>query len=187
MMGPDVEAILSSISAVENAIENGIKSLGNDSSYRIVTINEREEPKISNGYAKDAIATMSQVDTGRMKSLKKGLYTSSDSLNNSNGSPWTELEKLEAAINACSNDTVSFMGDRVKLMGLMNIALSRAVDAKWAICIYHDYIQRGYDFKYNDKKPSIKFPGEEGKETTGNIASGYTDNVHIPETSYDPY
>lgn len=187
MMGPDVEAILSSISAVENAIENGIKSLGNNSSYRITTFEDQEQPNSGSGYAKAAIAAMAEVDTGRMAGLKESIFTNTESFNNSNGSPWTELERLQSAIDACANDSVTYMGDRIRLMGLLNIALSRAVDAKWAICIYHDYIQRGYDFKYNNNTPSIKFPGENGKETTGNIASGFTDNVHVPVPSIDPY
>lgn len=187
MMGPDVEAILSSISAVENAIENGIKSLANDSSYQIKIIENHEQPKSGSGYAAAAIAAMAEVDISRMNGLKESIFTSTESFNNSNGSPWTELERLQSAIDACSNDSVRYMGDRVKLMGLLNIALSRAVDAKWAICIYHDYIQRGYDYKYNNNTPSIRFPGENGKETTGNIASGFTDNVHVPIPSIDPY
>ena len=58
----------------------------------------------------------------------------------------------------------------------------RVTDAKWAMLTYHDYIQRGFDAKFNDKRPSIAFKQANKKdESIGNIRQDFEENVNIPK------
>lgn len=193
MMGKDAERIGAGIDAVKDALANGIQALCNNSSYQITTSGmhgEVENPKPGSGFMTAAVNALGvlDVDVGKMNALASELYTSPTSFNNSYGSPWTELNNLKAAvIDASSHDTVNFMGDRLCLLGYMQVALSRAIDAKWAIVVYHDYIQRGFDNKFNNNEPSIKFSAGINRESIGNLKQEYDENVNIPKESIDPF
>lgn len=194
MMGKDIERMLSGICVVINVLEAGIDSIAAASSYRIETEGDHNEVEKQNimqtTFLSSIMSAVSDIDgdLSKMISIRDGLYTDASSFNNSNGSPWTELNKLKESIDKFSNPvSIEFMGHRVQLLALMQIALSRAVDAKWALIIYHDYIQRAYDNIYNGNVPSIKFPGEGMKESTGNLTGNYTNNVHMPKQKFDPF
>ena len=193
MMGKDVERIVAEIDGVKDALVAGIQFLCTNSNYQIQTEGvhgEAEIPVPGSGFMIAAMTALSnmEADIGKMDELKAGLYTSANSFNNSYGSPWTELNSLKAAVTTANNfDVVNFMGDRLCLLGHMQIALSRAVDAKWAMTIYHDYIQRGFDNKFNNNEPSIKFNAGINRESTGNLKQEYSENVNIPKESIDPF
>lgn len=194
MMGKDIERMLSGICNIIDVLESCILEVSASASYQIETTGTHGEEETTNtldiGFLesiKSAINSMSG-DLSNMSSIQSGLYVDSSSFNNSNGSPWTELSKLKESINRFTNPvSIKYMGHRVQMLGLMQVALSRAVDAKWAIITYHDYIQRAYDNKYNGNNPSIKFPGSDMGESTGNINGNYDENVHIPKKSHDPF
>lgn len=194
MMGKDVERILSGICKIIDTLDSCIKSLSQSCSYRIGSEGEYGENETSNeldiSFTSSLKASLSNVSTDLTKlgSIGSSNYTSTSSFNNSHGSPWTEISKLQESLNQFSGSGIlKYMGQRIYLLGLMQSAMSRAVDAKWALIIYHDYIQRAYDYKYNGKKPSITFSGVNMEESTGNLKGSYTENVHISPTSYDPF
>lgn len=194
MMGKDIERMLSGICEVINALDAGINSVAASVSYRIETegdYNEIEKQNImSTSFLSNITSAVANIeeDLSKMISISEGLYTDTSSFNNSNGSPWTELNKLKESIDKFSNPvSIEYMGHRIQLLALIQIALSRAIDAKWALIIYHDYIQRAYDNIYNGNTPSIKFPGSNMEESTGNIAGNYTENVHMPKKKFDPF
>ena len=203
MMGKDVERILSGINDVKDATISSIKSLSSVISYQIIS--DATHGGISTGKCEPTEKPVSisassftspirgamggiSSDCGKMNSLSSGLYTSTTSFNNSYGSPWTELNKLEEAISmAESYGSIDFVGQKSGLLGLLNMVLSVSIDAKWALTTYHDYIQRGYDNKYNDNTPSITTKTGIDKESDGNSAQEFEENVHIKKPSIDPF
>lgn len=197
MMGKDVERILSGIDAVKDAASNSSGSLALAMSYRAGFDEHNRESEVhasSSGFMSPVINAIAGIesDCGRMSELKSGLYTDSKAFNNSYGSPWTELSNLQNAVSvaksfASSHDPLKFVGEKAALAELLNKVVLAAIDARWALMHFHDYIQRGYDNKYNNNIPSITFPGGDGKDTIGNIVHHYDENVHIPEPSIDPY
>jgi len=196
MMGPDVERILAGINSVKDATIECIKSLSNVSSYRINIIDSREKEVKRN--SSDFITPIKESITGiesdcnNMNSLNDGLFTSSNSFNNGYGSPWTELNKLNDAINiaddyASTHSELEWLSEKITLLELLNMILSLSIDAKWALITYHDYIQRGYDYKYNSNTPSVTFTSGINKKSTGNVNQQIEENVHIPQQSIDPF
>lgn len=193
MMGKDVERILSEIDTVKDASFKMINSLVGISCY-----NAMSDPieVTTSSYTDPVISAMRSMkgDCTNMGSLKSNLYVGSGSFNNSSGSPWTELSNLQKAVDdvqsfaSSHNPFMVLLGEKLSLMGLIQRVYSTAVDARWAICIYHDYVQRGYDHEFNGNIPSITFAGSsKGEPSTGNIPHEYEDNVHIPKPSIDPF
>lgn len=193
MMGPDCERITAAIDAVKNALIAGLNSLSNTAAYRITTTGEHGESEnahSASGFMTNAVGAMAGLtpDIVKMDNLAAGHFTSVNSWNNSVGSPWSELDALGQAVTAAAAaDSVTYLGHYVKLMGLMHIAVERAIDAKYAMIQYNDYVQRGYDNVYNGNRPSITTATQLGEATTGNITHDYSENVHIPKPSYDPW
>lgn len=207
MMGNDVERILSGINAVKDATISCINSLSNATAYRLT--HEAQHGGISTGSCypvekavpSGASAFISPIrsamtgisdDCSKMNSLSNGLYTSASTFNNGYGSPWTELSVLESTITvaesfANSHSSLNWIGEKSGLLALLNAVLSAAVDAKWALIYYHDYIQRGYDNKFNGNTPSVTFTSGLNKESTGNIQQDFDENVHIKKPSIDPF
>lgn len=204
MMGQDVERILAGINAVKDAAVAAAQSLASSTAYKIVSSAEHAgtafghcapfEIEVPAGNVTSSIKSAVDCisgDCGKMNSLSNGLYTNSSSFNNGYGSPWTELNKLTEAIDNAvsfeSSNGTDYVGNKAALLSMINIVISYAVDAKWAIIYYHDYIQRGYDNKYNGNEPSIKFTTGIEKETVGNVNQEFEENVHIKKPSIDPF
>ena len=203
MMGKDCERMLSEIIIVKDAITNAIKGLSGSSSYRIITKGSHGEHSTDmTTYEDENIDITSYVtmvtnayesfkdDNIKMNSLESNMYTDVNNFNNSYGSPWKELHTLEESINNIIDLDLSngkYMGGKIALLGLMNVALSCVIDAKWALITYHDYIQRGFDSKFNGNIPSVTFKKANNQESTGNISQTFDENVNIPEESIDPY
>ena len=104
----------------------------------------------------------------------------------------TSLTKLNESITllenySSSHSQLNWLSEKSALLGLLNTILALSVDAKWALITYHDYIQRGYDNKYNNNTPSVTFNDGVGKKSIGNIDQKFDENVHIPQPSVDPF
>jgi hypothetical protein len=192
MLGQDCERMISSINSIKVTIEEAIKQIGSSASYQITTEGTHGETEVSNPYDISILNAVSNMasnlssDVSKMSSLGNNLYTSTSSFNNSCGSPWAELATFYDSLQNLSL-SITWMGDRITALSVLTIALSRAIDAKWAIIYYHDYIQRGYDHVYNDNNPSITTKAGLHRETIGNVTQDYDTNVNIPKESIDPY
>jgi hypothetical protein len=211
MMGSNCESILSGVTKIKESLDSAVISLANELSNSIVSIDtsisvdgdshtgslsvsEKEKASSASSYfstVKSAISASSSV-MGQMSSLGNNMYTSSDGFNNSYGSPWTEMTKLNSVLSSVEtyiglHSNMRFVGEKSALMGLLTMASSACVDAKWALITYNDYLQRGFDNKYNDNNASITFARTKDRRTTGNITQSFTENVHIAEESIDPY
>lgn len=194
MMGPDCETILSGINEVERILIRSISSLA--ASMGRISVNdglsEIESPTQSPA---DALSNaMSKVKSHgeKAKTLGDQLFTSVDSFNNSAGSPWTEINNLLEGIDkillfAKSHSSLRFIGEKSAMMALMNMGLSLSVDAKYALLLYHDYLQRGFDYEYNGKIQQVVHKSQDGTYTTGNINQDYSENVNTPRESLDPF
>lgn len=196
MFGGDVERIVAGIDATKNAAAAAIVALANATGYQLETYPDHKETEVPDGSpmsgVNGAFGSISG-DVGKMNSIKSSLYTGYKSFNNSVGSPWDELDKLQQAINngnayEGAHAPFNYVGEKAGMLAELNMIMSAAVDAKWALVIYHDYIQRAYDYKYNGKEPSIVFDREiGGKKTLGNVDQEYEDNVHLPKQNNDPF
>ena len=206
-MGKDVERILSGINLIKDKTIEASTKLSNQTAYGIscnathggtstasCTPTERSVSIKSSTFI-DPIREASESiieDFDKMDSLSSNLYTSVNSFNNEYGSPWTELSLLNSSIQdigkfAGSYSNLGYVGEKAALLSLLNMILSISIDAKWALINYHDYIQRGYDNRYNDNEPSIKFKSGIDKESIGNVNQEYYENVNIKKQSIDPF
>jgi hypothetical protein len=157
-------------------------------------IYEREHVELSLEFTGNIIS-MGVVlgdDAGKMKEIENNMYTGAETFNNSYGSPWKEIYMLKGKIDkleeyATQHSTLQWIGEKYALINLMQIILSYAVDAKWAITHYQDYMQRGYDNQFNDKKASVVWDDFEKGGTIGNRDQEFSDNVNIERESNDPY
>lgn len=207
MMGKDCERIIKNISNIEELLEYSVVNIsklnsppiiidgshshdenGNSSKLEFM---EKDTPVDLSEYLSDLISKFDEVlpDLEKIKILERGLYVKTSEFNNSIGSPWTEInkfkdiiERIKSAVNA------DYVGNRSEVITLINIAMMRVTDAKWAMLTYHDYIQRGFDAKFNDKRPSIAFKQANKKdESIGNIRQDFEENVNIPKKHIDPW
>lgn len=205
-MGKDCERILSGISEIKDNLALSIRNLANTMTEPIETTGphnpleiEHKGEEISQmisamvliNEASTALSSM-QGDIDKMGSLKGTLYTDASSFNNGYGSPWTELTKMKEAVEvakefASNNPMLKYVNPKAAMLGLLNLAYSACVDARWALIVYHDYIQRGYDSVYNGNKPSITFDEANGGKGTGNVDQDYSENVNTSRPSYDPF
>lgn len=214
MMGKDCERIASSIDKMIDAASEAIEAIaklntppikvkadhthsdeGAGPASRTFFI-EKESPSSMQGPLSkvSSILTGLSEDLGKLGVLKKGLYTDTKSFNNSIGSPWTEIERLKSFIEkVASYSGEDYVGDRSIVIALLSSVVSSAVDAKWALILYSDYIQRGFDHKFNDNEPSITFDKNyqrdelDVRKTIGNRNQPIDENVHIKQGNYDPF
>ena len=207
MFGNDVERILAGVNKVKDITANSINILTDTIAYRITSDathggistspcypEESEVSSSAHSFVSPIRSAMNSIvsDFQKMNELANGLYVDINSFNNGYGSPWTELNKLEESIKLAesfshSHSNLNWIGEKAGLLGLLNSILSASIDSKWALIYYHDYIQRGYDNKYNDNDPSIKFNTGIDTQSIGNVKHDYSENVHIKEPSIDPF
>lgn len=191
MMGKDCERLTKEIDTMKNVLYEQLETLID------ITLSQTDLPVLPNikivltDRIKSTLESMSD-DISKMKGLNDGLYTSKEEFNNSCGSPWTELNEMERDVKkietyANAHITVTAEKEKRELAQKINIAIMRCIDAKYALISYHDYIQRGYDVQYNEKKPSITFDVGVGKKSIGNMDQVFEENVHIPTPSIDPF
>lgn len=205
MFGKDIERILKGIDSVKNAAANGVVSLANATAYRITSKEQHagtafgvcyplEEPVPDGDPMSSVISALESIrdDLTKMNELRNNLYIGYKEFNNLIGSPWDELDKLEEAVDngksySGAHAPFNYVGEKAGMLSILNMIISAAIDAKWALVIYQDYIQRGYDHLYNDNKPSIEFDSGLDKESTGNIIQDYEENVNVEKPSNDPF
>lgn len=214
MMGKDSERIFSSIDKMISVTAEAINDIAKLNSPPIKVkadhthsdegagpasktfFIEKEDKKSMAGPLNKVISTLEGLadDLGKMDELKEGLYTDTTSFNNSIGSPWREIERLRSFINEVSSwSGEDYIGDRAAVIALLTSVQTAAVDAKWAFMLYNDYIQRGFDHRFNDNEPSITFPKNfkenelDPKRSIGNKNQEFDENVHIKQGNYDPF
>lgn len=213
MMGKDCERIVKSIDGIKNYLQIAIGSMAEvvgkkmyvkewhlqgDEFDEMVELEEKEMPVGVGEGISNALSIRASFadDGGKLANIEKIMFAGASNFFNSVGSPFAEIHKMETAVDrvgsfVAGHDNLKFMGEKIALLCLLNTALSCTIDAKLAMLMYHDYIQRGYDAKYNTKKPAITFSNpklkEEGeedvkgtkyKETMGNIAQDFDENVN---------
>lgn len=194
MMGPDCEQALQICIKLINMMNEISVDAANACMYPIEVslLTGIEVPKMYFANPAPLSNYLSSINEfhGKMNSLNDDLYTSSSSFNNSHGSPWSEFNRM---IQAC-NDTIPYMGnlgyigEKSALADISAHAMQRSIDAKYAIIIYHDYLQRGFDKNYHDNQPSITTKKNvNDQQTFGNVKQQYNDNVNLKEPSIDPF
>lgn len=112
-----------------------------------------------------------------MGDIAKAMYVSTGKMNNSVGSPFTELSNLNTAItsyNSFANGAnMKYMGGKVAAIAMLSTVISLAVDAKQSIMTYHDFVERGAVYVRNGNKQNIKWDQFSNvtadKKTDGNI------------------
>lgn len=131
-------------------------------------------------------------DADKMQTIADNMYTDTETFNNSYGSPWKEINMVKEKIDkledyANSHATLQWVGEKHALIALMQMIIPYAVDAKWAITHYQDYMQRAYDHQFNDKQSSVTWEDSEKGATNGNKDQDTPGSVNIVRTSDDPY
>lgn len=137
-------------------------------------IYEREHIELSAEYTSNVISmgVILGDDKNKMQSISDNMYTDKETFNNSYGSPWKEIDILKEKIDNLEEYTIThtslqWHGEKFAIMNLMQIILSYAIDAKWAITHYQDFIQRAYDHQFNNNEASIKWEDFNNGATTG--------------------
>ena len=206
MMGKDCERILSSITNIIDECNNGILSLiqsmnnpiemeeyhiAGDVINETFQLSEQEINEVSSSYIQALLSLSAlSLDVDKINTLANDSYFDIKSFNNSCGSPWTEINRLKNVMDKLhdvAKNLIKYQSQKSGLLGLLNLVMSCAIDAKWALITYNDYIQRGYDNKFNDKRPSITFKRSIGEESTGNLNQNFDENVNIEPESIDPF
>ena len=207
MMGNDVERILSKINNIKDityrSIGNLCDRIDEDSStykgpYCIYgsecSVGTTQNWSFGSIFVEPITSAMKGFtpDIDKMNSLRDSLYTSSDTFNNNYGSPWMELNNMDDAFKkaqsyVCSHKQIVPLSERVSLLALLSRLISYCVDAKHALTTYHDYIQRGFDYKFNNNNPSIVFSSGLDKSSIGNVDQNYYENVNIKKPTIDPF
>ena len=209
MMGKDVERILAELEAVKEATIAMIKSLADRTAYQLVHYGPHDVvlipwnppcyPLELEHPAGDSISTIIKAmdamksDFIQMDKMKGNMYTGAGSLLNGIEAPWIELEHLQREVNDANlyhatYAPFNYVGEKAGMLSLLNMIHTAVVDAEWVIVIYHDWIQRGYDFLVNGKSPSITWKDSvTGRQTIGNVPQSYSENVSIGGGNSNPY
>ena len=207
MMGKDCERILSGIVGIKNSLEDALDLYASmvqspieteeydihheDGSVETIKLKEDKISMMARVSSRISSASSSMSDDfSKMKTLNKKLYTSTTSFNNSNGSPWTEIDRLHKFMNkieSLTGKSIEYTSQVLVILSYISAGIALAVDAKNAISLYHDYVQRGYDANFNGRDPSITFTAGYARKTVGNINQDYTENVNIRPKSLDPF
>lgn len=207
MMGKDCERILSGIIKIKDSLEDALDTYSSMVQVPMETekydIHHEDDSIETIKLKEDRISVMRRVSTrissasssmaddfGKMKTLNRKLYTSTRSFNNSNGSPWTEINKLHEfmdKIESIVGQGIEYNSQIFIILPYISVGIALAVDAKNAISIYHDYVQRGYDANFNGRKASIEFTAGYARKTVGNISQDYQENVNVQKKSLDPF
>ena len=201
MMGKDCERMFNYINQIKDAASSSVIALSNATAYQITcsaehagtafghcTPYETKVPVSASTFTNPITSIMNSFkdDCSKMQTLESGLFTDPSSFNNSYGSPWKEIHKLEEAIDAMKNyasvhPSLNYVGEKDGLLAIINLVVSLSIDLKWALAKYHDYVQRGYDTIFNGNKPSVTHKRNKNKKSIGNVKQKYDDNVNIEE------
>ena len=156
-------------------------------------IYEKQHQEIAMKYTAEIIA-LGQVlnaDRQKMEKISDDMYTDKHTFHNAYGSPWTEVIALKQKIGDLEDytnqhSTLQWRGEKFSLLNLMQIVLSFAIDAKFALMINSDFVQRGYDDKFHDKNPSMEWDDFKHGGTIGNRNQN-SKAVNVKRKTTDPY
>lgn len=87
----------------------------------------------------------------KIKRIDSVLYTRKENMHNSVGSPFTEIYRVQQTLTnvvSYSRDSLyigEYIQNLARLMNMIARLRSYAVDAKWAIVMYADYLERGFN------------------------------------------
>lgn len=151
------------------------------------TIMEKEEPISASAFTAPIAAlgtSFGATDGPKMKEIDSDNYQSVGSFNNSYGSPWTEIYDLQDKIAqmeayAAEFPTLQWVGEKHSLLALIQLVYTCSVDAKWALLMYHNWIQQAYDHCYNGDDPSVTWEHFKHGKTAGNVSQEFKENAHI--------
>jgi hypothetical protein len=138
----------------------------------------------------NTLADELQKELCQFKVLQRHQYVGVEQFNNNYGSPWTEMYNLKKKMNIAlkyANDfpELQWIGEKHTLMSLLQIVLTYAVEAKYAITIYHNWIQQAYDHKFNSNEPSVTWEDFVHGETIGEINQPIKENVRVRKEDED--
>ena len=200
MFGKDIEQLISGTNALKDTTMSAIISLSSDTNYQLVSkeyhggigvCHPLEEPVEVNDVASTIISALSSMTDimGKLSSLGSTMFTQNNTFTNSIGSPWKEIDQLNTAVNAVgSYGKLDWVGGKAGMLSLLNMVMTCIIDAKHAITTYQDWVQRGFDHVYNGNQPSITHTNKiGGEQSIGMVEQSYSDNVHIPKPSIDPF
>ena len=158
------------------------------------TIYEKEHPEDASSFTTSIVelGDTLQEDITKLEEIEADMYKPIEEFNNQYGSPWKEIYILKEKIDNMKTYAEEFpnlqwIGEKHSLLNLMRIVVPFAVDAKWALIHYHDWIQRAYDNKFNENKPSIAWNDFVHGKTIGNIHQDNEGNVRIEDKTNDPF
>lgn len=126
---------------------------------------EKEHPVKAHDYTnpiRDLRIHYLTPENKKMEKIEVDNYEQVMSFNTEAGSPWDEMYDLEEKIEemeAYADDypNLQWLGEKHTLLALMHVVLTYCIDAKWALIHFQDYIQRGYDYQFNDGIPSVRW------------------------------
>lgn len=203
MHGGDIERMLSIIDQIKDVSQSQVCAVAGANSYQLRTRcngenctscpvksckgNTTNEIPVNMSNPMDSVWPVVQQleeDRSKMNTLNENMYTSSTNFNNSVGSPWKEIEKLMTVAEAAKgyadgNNPFPWVSQKASMLAHLNCIVSYAIDAEYALTIYHDYVQRGYDHKFNGDSPSFTWKQTIDETTLGNLKQDYSENVNV--------
>ena len=144
MYGNDVEKIIKFFSGLNLAISSIMRPLSNITIWENpVTISHITNPIFG-------IQSTMRVIYTEIKLIESKSFKDIHQINNSYGSPYTEIYNLNDAINTCASvcrqyPSVSTRRDLEKVIFEMHEVRHFSKDAKHAAIIYNEHVQQGYD------------------------------------------
>jgi hypothetical protein len=127
--------------------------------------------QVSNWYATEVPQTHTVSNVSKLRPIKaefdalvqkiqmidKNVYVKKTDMHNSIGSPYTEIYRLQEALNnvVSYTKTTTLIGEHVNATieagRLLNRTIQLIVDAKWAVIQYADYLERGFEYIKGNK------------------------------------
>lgn len=217
MMGNDCERILKGICDFKDTLTNKLIELSNSTSYQMYQQTDYVHSTDSYGYVRNGshgeyyekkknisvsgiVTALNDIkiryttDLNNIDKLEHNLFAETADWNNSYGSPWTEIQKLTSIIEviisfAKSHPNLEYLGDKVALLNLLSTGVALAVDAKTSFLSYHDYIQRGYDYNFNNKTSTVTTARVDKNNPIGigNVNQIFDENVNVELPTLDPF
>ena len=189
MMGKDVENILSKVDKVVPMLTGIIESLADMIAPRDSISSENPQPYIFTNV--QSYWQSIKKDLDGFASVKGKMMNGSTSFFNSIESPFKEYDrmieewdKLQVYIRAHSD--LRWYAEKNAFIPYLNNFIFAINNFKIALCMYNDYIQRGYDTVLNGNVASITIKRSKNNRTNGNLDQK-SNNASAKKKSIDPY
>lgn len=139
-------------------------------------IYEQQHPESAAGFWNPVriLGERFRQDVRRVKTIEERHYTGVKTFHNTYGSPWYEIYDLMEKIDWCNDyasryPALQWLGEKQSFAHHMQMVVSIAVDCKWAVIYYQDYLQRGYDIHFNNATHAIDFEDFDHHRLPGNV------------------